>query len=97
LSNVQLSLALLVSLSKFPRSNAGIISYIMPIALLRNLQTGAFFCKDDLWVPEAKLAHNFEKIETAAQYAIDRHLKNVDFVVMDPEYTVVFGTRIDLD
>jgi hypothetical protein len=69
----------------------------MPIALLRNLQTGSFFCKDDQWVPEPRLAHNFEQIETAAQYAIDHQFKNVDVVVMDPEYTVVFGTRIDLD
>jgi hypothetical protein len=69
----------------------------MPIALLRQLQTGSFLGKDGLWTPKPRLAHNFEKIETAAQYAIDNHLKDVDVVVMNPDFEILFGTRIDLD
>jgi hypothetical protein len=69
----------------------------MPIALLRQLQTGSFYCKDGLWVPEPRLAHNFEKIEAAAQYAIHHHLKDVDVVILNPDFQIIFGTRIDLD
>jgi hypothetical protein len=69
----------------------------MPIVLLRDIQTGSYFAKDSEWVPEPRLAHNFEQIEAAAQHAIDHKMKNVDAVVMSPDYNLILGTRIDFD